>query len=40
MLDEWPNGEEERHLAPRMVLVALLLAAVVGLILLPFVLGR
>ena len=39
MLDDWPNGEEERGLAPRMVLFAVLLAAVIGLILLPFVLA-
>ena len=37
MLDDWPSGEEERQIAPRMVLIALLLAAVVGLILLPFI---
>lgn len=37
MLDEWPKGEEERRIAPSMVLVALFLATVVGLLLWPFV---
>jgi hypothetical protein len=37
MLDEWPKGEEERRIAPGMVLVALFLAAVVLLMLWPFV---
>lgn len=37
MLDEWPKGEEERRIAPGMVVVALVLAMVVLLMLWPFV---
>ncbi len=40
MLDEWPKGEEERRIAPGMVLVALFLATVVALLLSPFVRDR
>ena len=40
MLDDWPKGEEERRIAPGMVLVALVLAVVIGLMLLPFIAGR
>jgi len=37
MLDDWPKGEEQRRIAPGMVFIALLLAVVVGLVLLPFI---
>lgn len=37
MQDEWPKGEEERRIAPGMVLVALFLATVIALLLLPFI---
>jgi hypothetical protein len=40
MQDEWPKGEEERRIAPGMVLVALLFAVVVVLLLVPFVCVR
>lgn len=40
MQDEWPKGEEERRIAPGMVLVALLFAAIVLLLLVPFVCVR
>lgn len=37
MLDDWPKGEEERRIAPGMVLFALLLTIVIALMLWPFV---